>query len=104
MAGGLHPVRPGLRNTSESNFLKDLGPSPEETNGSLQEGCVCPAKRLEPLKKETQILSFTSIVLSKQCAEMRINIKYRNSNGFQQEEMENVSEINLTDEVPELQF
>lgn len=24
VAGGLHPVRPGLRNTSESNFLKDL--------------------------------------------------------------------------------
>lgn len=35
---------------------------------------------------------------------MRLHIKYRNFNGFQQKEMENIGEINLTDEVPELQF
>lgn len=35
---------------------------------------------------------------------MRLYIKYHNFNGFQQKEVENVCEINLTDEVAELQF
>lgn len=35
---------------------------------------------------------------------MRLHIKYHNFNGFQQKEMENTGEINLTDEVAELQF
>lgn len=35
---------------------------------------------------------------------MKLHIKYHNFNGFQQKEMENIGEINLTDEVAELQF
>lgn len=35
---------------------------------------------------------------------MKLHIIYHNFNGFQQKEMENIGEINLTDEVAELQF
>lgn len=35
---------------------------------------------------------------------MRLRIKHHHFNGFQQKEMENIGEINLTDEVAELQF
>lgn len=35
---------------------------------------------------------------------MRLYTEYHNFNGFQQKEVENVHEINLTDEVAELQF
>ena len=35
---------------------------------------------------------------------MSLHIKYHNFNGFQQKEVENFGEINLTDEVADLQF